>query len=61
MPECRPPATGSHRRPAEVARCLDRIEPPYVVKHDELAAGKGVVVTDDRERRRTHTPSGTGS
>jgi phosphoribosylamine---glycine ligase len=34
--------------PAEVGEILDRLAPPYVVKHDELAAGKGVVVTDDR-------------
>jgi phosphoribosylamine--glycine ligase len=31
----------------EVRRALDRTGPPYVVKHDELAAGKGVIVTDD--------------
>jgi phosphoribosylamine---glycine ligase len=40
--------------PAEVSAILDRIEPPYVVKHDELAAGKGVVVTDDREDAERH-------
>jgi phosphoribosylamine--glycine ligase len=27
---------------------------PYVVKHDELAAGKGVVVTDDRRAAEEH-------
>jgi len=33
----------------EVADALDAFGPPYVVKDDGLAAGKGVVVTDDRE------------
>jgi phosphoribosylamine---glycine ligase len=33
---------------ASVAAALDEFGPPYVVKHDGLAAGKGVVVTDDR-------------
>jgi len=32
----------------EVAAALDEFGSPYVVKHDGLAAGKGVVVTDDR-------------
>jgi len=40
--------------PAEVADVIDRLEPPYVVKHDELAAGKGVVVTTDREQALAH-------
>ncbi len=31
-----------------VASALDRFGPPFVVKHDGLAAGKGVVVTGDR-------------
>ncbi|HEX5598312.1 MAG TPA: phosphoribosylamine--glycine ligase [Micromonosporaceae bacterium] len=35
--------------PAAVARALDEFGPPYVVKNDGLAAGKGVVVTDDRD------------
>ncbi|RIV38915.1 phosphoribosylamine--glycine ligase [Micromonospora radicis] len=30
------------------AQALDEFGPPYVVKNDGLAAGKGVVVTDDR-------------
>ncbi len=32
----------------EAAAALDAFGPPYVVKDDGLAAGKGVVVTDDR-------------
>ncbi len=32
----------------ELERALDDFGPPYVVKDDGLAAGKGVVVTDDR-------------
>lgn len=32
----------------QVAAALDAFGPPYVVKDDGLAAGKGVVVTDDR-------------
>ena len=31
-----------------VGKALDEFGPPYVVKNDGLAAGKGVVVTDDR-------------
>jgi phosphoribosylamine--glycine ligase len=31
----------------EIAAALDEFGPPYVVKDDGLAAGKGVVVTDD--------------
>ena len=33
----------------EIEAALDKFGAPYVVKHDGLAAGKGVVVTDDRE------------
>jgi phosphoribosylamine--glycine ligase len=33
---------------AEAAAALDELGSPYVVKDDGLAAGKGVVVTDDR-------------
>ena len=39
---------------AEVATALDTYGPPYVVKDDGLAAGKGVVVTADREAAATH-------
>jgi len=33
----------------EIEEALDHFGAPYVVKHDGLAAGKGVVVTDNRE------------
>ncbi len=39
---------------AEVMAALDAFGPPYVVKEDGLAAGKGVVVTPDRERALDH-------
>ena len=35
--------------PDEAAAALDAFGAPYVVKDDGLAAGKGVVVTDDRD------------
>lgn len=38
----------------EVAAALDAFGPPYVVKDDGLAAGKGVIVTDDREAAVAH-------
>ena len=38
----------------EVAAALDAFGPPYVVKDDGLAAGKGVVVTDDRDAAAAH-------
>ncbi|WP_370240820.1 phosphoribosylamine--glycine ligase [Aeromicrobium sp.] len=38
----------------EVAAALDAFGPPYVVKDDALAAGKGVVVTDDRQEAVDH-------
>jgi phosphoribosylamine--glycine ligase len=40
--------------PYEVAAALDEFGPPYVVKDDGLAAGKGVVVTDDRRAALAH-------
>ena len=42
------------RTPAEVAAALDRFGPPYVVKDDGLAAGKGVLVTADRDAALAH-------
>lgn len=38
----------------EVAAALDEFGPPYVVKDDALAAGKGVVVTRDRDEAIAH-------
>ena len=35
--------------PESAGRALDEFGPPFVVKNDGLAAGKGVVVTDDRQ------------
>ncbi|MFH8729457.1 phosphoribosylamine--glycine ligase [Streptomyces termitum] len=40
--------------PAEIDEALDAFGAPYVVKDDGLAAGKGVVVTEDVERARAH-------
>ena len=40
--------------PAEAATALDAFGAPYVVKDDGLAAGKGVVVTDDLEAAKAH-------
>ncbi|MFB9181459.1 phosphoribosylamine--glycine ligase [Dactylosporangium sucinum] len=40
--------------PDELARSLDEFGPPYVVKDDGLAAGKGVIVTDDRDAALAH-------
>ncbi|MFJ3537450.1 phosphoribosylamine--glycine ligase [Streptomyces sp. NPDC090109] len=40
--------------PEEIDGALDAFGAPYVVKDDGLAAGKGVVVTDDLEKARTH-------
>ena len=38
----------------EAADALDAFGPPYVVKDDGLAAGKGVVVTKDRDEALAH-------
>ena len=43
--------------PAEAAAALDRFGAPHVVKADGLAAGKGVVVTDDRAEALAHAES----
>jgi phosphoribosylamine--glycine ligase len=43
--------------PAEVDHALDAFGAPYVVKDDGLAAGKGVVVTEDLEAARAHANS----
>ncbi len=40
--------------PDEAADALDAFGPPYVVKDDGLAAGKGVVVTTDRAEALAH-------
>ena len=39
---------------AGLATALDAVEAPYVVKHDGIAAGKGVVVTLDRSEAERH-------
>ncbi len=43
--------------PAEAEAALDELGAPYVVKEDGLAAGKGVVVTDDRAAAVAHAAS----
>ncbi|MBN6058128.1 phosphoribosylamine--glycine ligase [Nonomuraea sp. RK-328] len=43
--------------PEEAAAALDEFGAPYVVKDDGLAAGKGVVVTNDRDRALEHARS----
>ena len=50
--EARVPATA-----AEAESALDAFGPPYVVKDDALAAGKGVVVTGDRTAALHHAAS----
>jgi phosphoribosylamine--glycine ligase len=40
--------------PAEAEEALKTFGPPYVVKNDGLAAGKGVVVTDDFDAALAH-------
>ena len=43
----------------EAAVALDAFGPPYVVKDDGLAAGKGVVVTNDRDEALAHAAACT--
>lgn len=43
--------------PEQVEAALDEFGAPYVVKNDGLAAGKGVVVTDDRAAALAHAAS----
>lgn len=45
-------ATGDHwvfTSPGPAKMHIDKMDPPFVVKADGLAGGKGVLVTDDRE------------
>jgi phosphoribosylamine--glycine ligase len=42
------------RSASQVSQALDLFGPPYVVKDDGLAAGKGVVVTEDRAVAERH-------
>ncbi|WP_178945429.1 phosphoribosylamine--glycine ligase [Kocuria sp. TGY1127_2] len=42
---------------ATVRECLNAFGAPYVVKDDGLAAGKGVVVTEDRDEALAHAQS----
>jgi phosphoribosylamine---glycine ligase len=53
------PTAAAHvcQRPGDVAAALDVFGPPYVVKDDALAAGKGVVVTSDRSVAERHAAS----
>ena len=44
------PAHGSFSEEESALKFLDTMSAPYVIKTDGLAAGKGVLVTDDRER-----------
>ncbi|WP_027342935.1 phosphoribosylamine--glycine ligase [Hamadaea tsunoensis] len=50
------PTAGAYtcETPEEAAAALDKTGSPYVVKDDGLAAGKGVVVTDDRAAALAH-------
>ncbi|SDO46536.1 phosphoribosylamine--glycine ligase [Nakamurella panacisegetis] len=50
-------AAVSVTRPDEIDPALDACGSPYVVKDDGLAAGKGVVVTQDREIAAAHARS----
>ncbi|MFJ5230301.1 phosphoribosylamine--glycine ligase [Kitasatospora sp. NPDC088391] len=46
---------------AEAAEALDAFGAPYVVKDDGLAAGKGVVVTEDRAAALAHAEACVGA
>ncbi len=49
------------RTRADAERALDEFGAPYVVKDDGLAAGKGVVVTDDRAAALAHVEACSGA
>ena len=52
-----PPRRRDRRQPGSSRRRARRFTPPYVVKDDGLAAGKGVVVTYDLDAARAHAMS----
>ncbi len=60
MAEAEVPTAMAHvcRTGAELAEAIDALGPPYVVKDDGLAAGKGVLVTDDRALAIAHGTAG---
>ena len=47
--------------PGDLDGALARFDPPYVVKDDGLAAGKGVLVTEDPEAARDHAVAVLGA
>ncbi|MFW6691795.1 phosphoribosylamine--glycine ligase [Streptomyces sp. MAR4 CNX-425] len=47
--------------PEQADAALDAFGPPYVVKDDGLAAGKGVVVTEDADAARAHARACTAA
>ena len=53
-PACRPAARRSPTRSTRSSTTLDEFGAPYVVKADGLAAGKGVLVTEDRDAALAH-------
>jgi phosphoribosylamine---glycine ligase len=46
--------SGAVDNPGDLDAALARFDPPYVVKDDGLAAGKGVLVTEDLDAARRH-------
>ena len=60
MAEAEVPTAMAHvcRTVPELEAAIDALGPPYVVKDDGLAAGKGVVVTDDRVLALAHGTAG---